>query len=837
MKISVLEDTALGQNAHSDGSLDGGVRGDAVLSDKVLGHKVLGDKEALALASRTDTARLAQEAAHCRDLGFGDVVTYSRKVFIPLTQLCRDVCHYCTFAQTPKHIPQAYMPIDEVIATCKAGAALGCQEALFTLGEKPELRYRAARESLAALGFKTTIDYVIEVARRVLVETGLLPHINAGNLTRDEMLALRDVSASMGIMLESASSRLCEKGMPHYGSPDKDPITRLATLDLAGELRVPFTSGILIGIGETRLERIESLLALRASHRRYGHLQEVIVQNFRAKPHTKMALAPEPDLEELVWTIAVARLIFGAEMSIQAPPNLSPGVLEQLVAAGINDWGGVSPLTPDHVNPEAPWPHLAQLARDTGSAGKYLDQRLTLYPRYLAEADTWLSPKVQPAARKQSDGEGYAKRDEWIAGISEHAPSTELSLPFAQAKPAVAAIIERCLAGGPVAETEIATLLRSRGADFGSVIEAANTLRKKVCDDTVSYVVNRNINYTNVCYFKCQFCAFSKGSGSENLRGKPYDISAEEITRRCVEAWERGATEVCMQGGIHPDYTGQTYLDIIATVRKATPAMHIHAFSPLEVWQGAETLNVPLTEFLARLKRAGLDTLPGTAAEILHDDVRAHLCPDKLNSAQWLEVMESAHAIGFRTTATIMFGHIESPEHSARHLYSIAELQRKTGGFTEFVPLPFVAHEAPMYKKGKARRGPSYREALLMHAVPRLVFNGLIDNIQASWVKMGREGVAACLNAGANDVGGSLMNESITRAAGAEHGEEWSPAEIETTIRGLGREPRMRSTLYADASAERRERAQLAAGLVPIHLDPAARTQRTKLSQQSSVES
>ncbi|KRO84586.1 MAG: 2-phospho-L-lactate guanylyltransferase [OM182 bacterium BACL3 MAG-120619-bin3] len=807
------------------------MRGDAVLGDKVLG-----DKEALALASRTDTARLAQEAAHCRDLGFGNVVTYSRKVFIPLTQLCRDVCHYCTFAQTPKHIPQAYMPIDEVIATCKAGAALGCQEALFTLGEKPELRYRAARESLAALGFKTTIDYVIEVARRVLVETGLLPHINAGNLTRDEMLALRDVSASMGIMLESASTRLCEKGMPHYGSPDKDPITRLATLDLAGELRVPFTSGILIGIGETRLERIESLLALRTSHRRYGHLQEVIVQNFRAKPHTKMALAPEPDLEELVWTIAVARLIFGAEMSIQAPPNLSPGVLEQLVAAGINDWGGVSPLTPDHVNPEAPWPHLAQLARDTGSAGKYLDQRLTLYPRYLVEADTWLSPKVQPAARKQSDGEGYAKRDEWIAGISEHAPSTELSLPFAQAKPAVAALIERCLAGEPLAETEIATLLRSRGADFGAVIEAADTLRKKVSGDTVSYVVNRNINYTNVCYFKCQFCAFSKGSGSENLRGKPYDISAEEITRRCVEAWERGATEVCMQGGIHPDYTGQTYLDIIATVRKATPAMHIHAFSPLEVWQGAETLNVPLTEFLARLKSAGLDTLPGTAAEILHDDVRAHLCPDKLNSAQWLEVMESAHAIGFRTTATIMFGHIESPEHSARHLYSIAELQRRTGGFTEFVPLPFVAHEAPMYKKGKARRGPSYREALLMHAVPRLVFNGLIDNIQASWVKMGREGVAACLNAGANDVGGSLMNESITRAAGAEHGEEWSPAEIETTIRALGREPRMRSTLYADAPAERRDRAQLAAGLAPIHLDPAARTQRTKLGQQSSAD-
>lgn len=785
--------------------------------------------DALALADRTDTAELAQQAAKLRDLGFGNIVTYSRKVFIPLTQLCRDVCHYCTFAQTPKHIPQAYMPIEEVIATCKAGAELGCQEALFTLGEKPELRYRAARESLAEMGFATTIDYVIEAARRVLTETGLLPHINAGNLTRDEMLALRDVSASMGIMLESASSRLCEKGMPHYGSPDKDPATRLATLDLAGELRIPFTSGILIGIGETRLERIESLLALRDSHQRFGHLQEIIVQNFRAKPHTKMAHAPEPDLDELLWTLAVARLIFGSDMSIQAPPNLSPGVLEQLVAAGINDWGGVSPLTPDHVNPEAPWPHLAQLARETASAGKFLDQRLTIYPRYLTSAQNWLSSKVRPSALRQSDAEGYAKRDDWVAGVSEHAPFFE-SRKLSAASPDIAAIIARCLEKTPITESEITSLLRSRGDDFDAVIAAADTLRRTVCGDTVSYVVNRNINYTNVCYFKCQFCAFSKGSSSENLRGKPYDISAEEISRRCIEAWARGATEVCMQGGIHPSYTGQTYLDIVATVRQATPHMHIHAFSPLEVWQGAETLGISLTDFLSRLKSAGLDTLPGTAAEILHDDVRADLCPDKLNSAQWLEVMERAHEVGFKTTATIMFGHIERPEHSARHLYAIAELQRRTGGFTEFVPLPFVAHEAPMYKKGNARRGPSYREALLMHAVPRLVLNGLISNIQASWVKMGREGVAECLNAGANDVGGSLMNESITRAAGAAHGEEWSPAEIENTIRRLGREPRMRTTLYANAPTERRETAQSAAGLTQITLDPAMRVQRSKLT-------
>jgi FO synthase len=794
----------------------------------------LSDADALALADCADTALLAQRARALRDAAHGNLITYSRKVFIPLTQLCRDVCHYCTFAQTPKHIAQAYMPVEEVLELCRQGAALGCQEALFTLGEKPELRYRAAREALEALGFATTLDYVREVARRVLSETGLLPHINAGCMTAEEIAGLREVSASMGIMLESASSRLCQKGMPHYGSPDKEPARRLETIELAGRARVPFTSGILIGIGETRRERIESLLALRALHERHGHLQEVIVQNFRAKPHTKMAQAPEPELEDLVWTIAVARLIFGGAMNIQAPPNLSPGVLPVLVEAGINDWGGVSPLTPDHVNPEAPWPHLEQLARETAQAGKFLEQRLTIYPEYVRQGRLWLDPSVRSAVLKQSDAEGFAKRDFWSPGEERPLPVIEAQL-LAQA-PVLAAvandikvIVERCVQGIAITEDEITRLFQSRGADFAYVCRAANKMRRQVNGDVVSYVVNRNINYTNVCSFKCQFCAFSKGKHSEDLRGTPYDISAEELARRSGEAWERGATEVCMQGGIHPDYTGQTYLDILRTIRTATPHMHIHAFSPLEVWQGAATLGISLEAFLHELRAAGLDTLPGTAAEVLHDDVRAELCPDKLTSAEWLQVMRAAHRAGFKTTATIMYGHIEEPLHWAAHLVAIRELQRETGGFTEFVPLPYVHMEAPLYRKGRSRKGPSFREAVLMHAVARLVLHGLIDNIQTSWVKMGRDGVAACLNAGANDLGGTLMNESITRAAGAEHGQEWPPRDIEALIRSLQRVPRMRTTLYETAPGERRATAFAAAPLTQPHNAPAGKYQRSKL--------
>lgn len=794
------------------------------------------DETALALADFDNTAELAALACSVRDRAHGNTVTYSRKVFIPLTHLCRDVCHYCTFAQTPKKIEQPYMSIDEVLRLCHEGAAMGCQEALFTLGERPELRYSTARKALAELGYDSTLHYVAAVAERVLEETGLLPHINAGCMDEAELALLRPVSASMGIMLESASTRLCEKGMPHYGSPDKDPARRLQTLELAGRAAVPFTSGILIGIGETRRERIESLLALRAAHRRHGHLQEVIVQNFRAKPGTLMASAPEPDLNELLWTIAVARLIFGGEMNIQAPPNLSPGVLPQLVNAGINDWGGVSPLTPDHVNPEAPWPHLERLARETAAAGKFLEQRLTIYPEYVRDSERWLDTRLTTAVLRHSDAAGYARRDSWVPGEEQPVPALEAELlreapDVADVSDDIRDIVARCQATDTLDEADVVRLFNSRGADFSYVVHAADTLRRQTNGDHVSYVVNRNINYTNVCYFKCQFCAFSKGKHSENLRGKPYDISGDEIARRSREAWQRGATEVCMQGGIHPDYTGQTYLDIVTTVRAATPGMHIHAFSPLEVQQGAATLGESVPQFLQMLKEAGLSTLPGTAAEVLHDDVRKVLCPDKLNTAEWFDVIAAAHEQGIRTTATIMYGHVDRPVHWAAHLLGIRELQQRTGGFTEFVPLPFVHMEAPMYLKGRARCGPTFREAVLMHAVARLVFHGLIDNIQTSWVKMGREGVSVCLAAGANDLGGSLMNESITRAAGSGHGQEWSPADMEVRIRALGRIPRMRTTLYRDVSGERRAAAQNTIPLLNVENAPAGKRQRSKLPE------
>ena len=803
------------------------------LQKQLLSGEMLSDQQSLSLADFDDTEALVRVASVMRDRGHRNVITYSRKVFIPLTHLCRDVCHYCTFARTPKKIEQPYMPIENVLELCHQGASMGCQEALFTLGEKPELRYSAARRALEEMGFASTLGYVKEVARRVLSETGLLPHINAGCMDADEMAGLRQVSASMGIMLESASQRLCEKGMPHYGSPDKEPARRLQTLELAGQASVPFTSGILIGIGETRYERIESLLALRQVNERYGHLQEVIIQNFRAKSGTLMSAASEPDLNELLWTIAVARLIFGEQMNIQAPPNLSPGVLPQLVAAGINDWGGVSPLTPDYVNPEAPWPHLERLANETDAAGKFLEQRLTIYPRYVVDGERWLDGAVQTSVLRLSDAAGFARRDSWVPGEEHAVPEIEAKLlasavTLDAVSPDVLSIVAQCREIGELTELEVTRLFDARGADFSYIVAQADQLRKRVNGDTVSYVVNRNINYTNVCYFKCQFCAFSKGKQSENLRGRPYDISGEDIAGRCSEAWDRGATEVCMQGGIHPDYTGQTYLDIVNTVRSATPEMHIHAFSPLEVWQGAATLGVSVPAFLRQLREAGLNTLPGTAAEILHDEVREHLCPDKLNTDQWLEVMAASHDEGLRTTATIMYGHIDRPRHWASHLLHIRALQQRTAGFTEFVPLPFVHMEAPMYLKGQARRGPSFREAILMHAVARLVFNGLIDNIQASWVKMGREGVAACLSAGVNDLGGSLMNESITRAAGSGHGQEWSPDLMEAQIRAAGRKPRMRTTLYGDVAQERRKAAFNAQPLAAVRGASAAKKQRSK---------
>ena len=802
----------------------------------VLAGQRLSDDDALAMAEFADTRALADVASVLRDQGFRNTVTYSRKVFIPLTHLCRDVCHYCTFAQVPRKVMAPYMSIDEVLEVARNGAAMGCKEALFTLGEKPELRYKAARQALAEMGYESTTDYLFAAAKAVFEETGMLAHLNPGNLEPEELARLKTVSPSMGIMLESASERLCEKGMPHYGSPDKIPAVRLQTLANAGIAAVPFTTGILIGIGETRRERIESLLAIRAIHEQYGHVQEIIVQNFRAKPETKMVNAPEPDLNELLWTVAVARLIFGPSMSVQAPPNLSPGVLPQIVHAGINDWGGVSPVTPDFVNPEAPWPHLDDLARETASAGKYLTERLTVYPDYATDLDRWAHPDLHVRMLEMIDAEGFPRIDEWCPGDVEIAPPADVMNAIVNTpkhiSADISAILAKASAGEALSEGEIVRLFQSRGDDFSAVVQQADTLRANTSGNSVSFVVNRNINYTNICYFKCQFCAFSKGKLSENLRGRPYDLSDEEIARRTDEAWQRGATEVCMQGGIHPEYTGETYINIVRTVKAAQPNMHVHAFSPLEVWQGAATLGVEVADYLQQLKDVGLNTLPGTAAEILDDDVREIICADKINTEQWLQVMEAAHAIGFKTTATIMYGHVEKLEHWARHIMRVRALQERTGGFTEFVPLPFVHMEAPMYLKGKARKGPTFREAILMHSVARLALHGQIANIQTSWVKMGHEGVKACLNAGCNDLGGTLMNESISRAAGTQHGQETNPRQMANLIRRLNRDPQQRSTGYGKVSDER-IKAGLAQGeLLEIINTPAEKYERKTPSAQ-----
>jgi FO synthase len=820
---------------------------DDVLTRAAAGKR-LSAAEALALADCADPRPLMRVASSLRDAGHGDLVSYSRKVFIPLTQLCRDVCHYCTFAHPPRRGEPVYLDADQVLAIARAGARAGCREALFTLGDKPELRYGAAREALARLGHETTLTYLAETAQLVLRETGLLPHLNPGAMTRADIDGLRRVSVSQGIMLESAAERLRRRGGPHFGSPDKEPALRLETIGHAGETAVPFTSGILIGIGETRRERIGSLLALRDLHERYGHLQEIIIQNFRAKPGTRMAQAPEPDLDDHLWTIAVARLIFGAEMNIQAPPNLNPDGLAQMIAAGINDWGGVSPVTPDHVNPEAPWPALDSLAARTAAAGKLLVERLAIYPAYAGDPGRWLDPALRTPVLQAIDAEGFARTDNWIPGAGTPPPALTpfppdcdpgvrtLSRIAGEGGPrrdsggvgegAMSQILDRAAAGEPLGAADIVRLFQARDDAFTAVCRAADRLRQRVNGDVVSYVVTRNINYTNICYFRCQFCAFSKGKLSENLRGRPYDLDLPEIRRRVEEAWERGATEVCLQGGIHPEYTGATYLAISRAIKEAVPDIHIHAFSPLEVWQGAKTLGRSVPDFLRELKAAGLGSLPGTAAEILDDEVRAVICPDKIKTAEWLEVMEAAHAAGLRSTVTIMYGHADRYEHWARHLLRIRGLQARTGGFTEFVPLPFVPMETPIYLKGRARRGATWREAVLMHAVARLVLHPLITNIQTSWVKMGGEGAAFCLEAGANDLGGTLMNESITRAAGAVHGQEMPPESMDEVIRALGREPRQRTTLYADAPATRRAASFGAAPLAEPVNTPARRWER-----------
>jgi FO synthase len=754
-------------------------------------------------------APLEDVLAEARRLRTGPLVTYSPKVFIPLTTLCRDVCGYCTFARPPRRGERAFMTEDEVLEIARAGAAAGCTEALFTLGDKPERRYRVARAELAALGCATTLEYLERCGRLVLEETGLLPHLNPGVMSREELERLRPVSASMGIMLETTAERLGARGGPHWASPDKLPARRLETIRIAGELRIPFTSGILIGIGETREERLDALLALRSLHEEHGHLQEVIVQNFRAKAGTRMAAHPEPSLDDHLWTIAAARVLLPAAVHVQAPPNLAYDDFPRLLDAGIDDWGGVSPVTIDHVNPEAPWPDLIKLEQATRSRQLELVQRLPVYPEFAGAA--WLDQAVLPVVLNKSDQVGLAREGTWSPGLDERPP-----LVVHRGAPPLG------LTGDELGEAELTRLLRARGEERQRVFAAADRLRHEVCGDDVTYVVTRNVQYTNVCYFRCGFCAFSKGKLAANLRGPAYLVPLDEIVRRAEEAWERGATEICLQGGIHPAFTGETYAEIVSAIKDAVPGIHVHAFSALEIWQGAATLGMDLEPYLAMLRGRGLSSLPGTAAEILDDEVRRVICPDKVTTAQWLEVHHTAHRVGLRSNVTIMFGHVERPEHVARHLLRAREQQRRSGGFTELVPLPFVHMEAPMYLKGRARRGPTFGETLLVHAVARLALHPYIRHVQASWVKLGPDGVRAALAAGVDDLGGTLMNESISRAAGAGWGQELAPEDMEALIRSAGRVPRQRTTLYGEVPEERR-RASFGAPSLAKPLNPPVR--------------
>jgi FO synthase len=760
------------------------------------------DEEAKALLGSFQAIPLTDLLAAARELRAGAAaISYSRKVFIPLTRLCRDTCGYCTFAKTPSQLKDLYLSPEQVLEIARAGEAAGCHEALFTLGDKPELRYSAARSALARLGHESTVDYLESMCRLVLQNTRLLPHVNAGIMTESEIARLRRVSVSQGLMLETISDRLTERGGPHFGCADKAPAARVEMIAAAGRLSVPFTTGILIGIGETRLERIQSLLALRTMNELYGNIQEIIVQNFRAKPNTRLATTQEPDLDDLLWTTAAARIIFGSDMNIQVPPNLSYDDFPRLLDAGINDWGGISPVTPDHVNPEAPWPQISRLERATSDAGLHLQQRLAIYPSFIETAPKWLDATLRSKVLRAVDAGGFV-RDEWWPGSRTPLPVFAGTFIPSQ-KQAIDKSINSAAAGNRLSEAQVFELFSTRGSGVDSICLAADTLRAKASGDVVRYVVNRNINYTNVCSYRCSFCAFSKGKTHEALRGKAYNLDLSEIARRTREAWDRGATEICMQGGISPHYTGHTYLSLLRAAKDEVPGMHIHAFSPLEIMHGASTLDMDVRRYLGLLRDAGLGSLPGTAAEILDDDVRSVICPDKLSTREWLDVVAAAHEVGLRTTSTIMFGHIETPVHWARHLLALRDLQTLTGGFTEFVPLPFVHMEAPMSLRGESRIGPTWREVRLMHAVARLVLNPLITNIQASWVKLGETGVTELLFQGVNDFGGTLMNESISRAAGAPHGQELPPSRMEALICGAGRAPQQRTTLYQSVPQER----------------------------------
>jgi len=768
---------------------------------------------------KLSTETLFELADTIRKETYRNTVTYSPKVFIPLTKLCQDRCGYCTFAEPPARLEAPYMEPEEILTVAKAGKQTGCHEALFTLGERPELRYPYAKEWLSTRGYSSTIDYLVEMSKLVLEETGLLPHANAGALYHEELLALRDVSASQGMMLESIEPNLA----CHRNSPDKTPERRISTLKNAGELEIPFTTGILVGMGESRHSRIESLKVIAQIQKTFGHIQEVIIQNFLPKAGTAMHKHPPCPEDDFLETIALARIILPKEIHIQAPPNLSDD-FRKLLSVGIDDWGGVSPVTKDYVNPERPWPDLEKLKQVTESEGFELVPRLTIYPEFASNLKKWVAPEISFPVMELSDSSGYARSDplspdqEFIERHSPIARSEEYSedvwfsgspgslpdLVSSNRKPTgVLNDAIEAIQSGEEADAEMLELfLSARGAEVSAVAGLADSLRYEAVGNKVTWVANRNINYTNVCTFKCRFCGFSKGPLSLNLRGKPYLLEMEEIASRVAEAARAGATEVCLQGGIHPDFDGNYYIEVAKAVHDAVPDMHIHGFTALEVLEGARRLDEPLESYLKRLMDAGLASLPGTAAEILDDEIRKDLCPDKINTEEWLEVHRTAHKIGLRSNVTMMFGSIEHPRHWVKHLLLCRDLQKETGGFTEFVGLPFVHMASPIYLQEKSRRGPTFRETLLLHAVARIAYNKLIPNIQASWVKIGFEGVRQLLQSGVNDLGGTLIDENISRAAGAQHGQMVKKSDFENLVAPLGRELVQRNTLYGTLNSE-----------------------------------
>ncbi len=754
--------------------------------------------------STTSTEQLTSLAFEKKLESYEHVVTYSPKAFFPLTMLCRDRCGYCTFAKAPARITTSYMTFQEIRDLGRAARRLGCREALFTLGEKPELRYKSARDELQRLGFESTVDYLVEACRIALEELDLLPHPNAGALTASELRTLKEVSVSQGMMLETLRNDLAA----HRLAPDKVPQKRLEVLKAAGEQQIPFTTGILVGIGESEQDRIEALEQIADLHRTYGHIQEVIVQNFIPKHNTAMAAWDRPSLESHIRSVAIARLILPRDVHIQIPPNLTEDITA-LIRAGADDLGGISPITVDHINPERPWPDVEIITKTLADEGFELVPRTPLHPAFVSK-DGFVSTKVRPYLLRHIDSAGLAREDEFCSGTTAKIEVERwFSLETKRSNYPLTEIFDVVEHGEELDEVQIQTLFNTRGTDVKRVVDFADHMRAKINGDVVTFVSNRNINYTNICTFKCRFCAFSKGPLSLNLRGDPYLLSMEEILAKVYEAKSAGATEVCLQGGIHPTFDADFYVNLISTISSEIPDIHIHAFSALEVLQGAKRSGLELREYLQTLYQAGLRTLPGTAAEILDDPIRNIICPDKLTSAEWLEVHEIAHEVGFRSNVTIMFGTVETSESWVKHIVATRTLQQRTKGFTEFVPLPFVHMGSPIYLKGNARKGPTYRETLLMHAVGRLAYAHTITNIQASWVKLGPAGARSLLRAGANDLGGTLMEESISHSAGSEHASMQTIAELNEIAKPLGRTLMQRSTLYRIINEKPKDNEQL----------------------------